>query len=432
MLLKRAIPKRVWLLHVKQVSEWGSDRFMCAVKEDGNVWCWWYNANWQLWYGDPLNPTNASGNGWGATYTYYAPVRTQLSNVSKITTMHDSTCALKNDGTVWCWGYNAYWQLWVGDTLTRYAPVQVSGLSGIIDIASSMDDGSGESVCALKNDGSMWCWWRNTYGQLWIWTPSTYSIWAWCSIFGCSGWYNSTPVRFGWLSFASVQKMVLAGSQAWTICALKTNWELWCAGYNWQGLIWDGSATDRVNPVRAWGANLYLQAAAGSSLYTDMCWITTWNQLYCWGYNGTYWRVWVNTQVWNYLSPQLISIPWSVTKVKVSLNRWTDYWEGHTCALNSANNLYCWGYNGNGNLGVNWPNSYVMTPNQVANGANDYLNGHVVDMWIYWENSTTSTFVKLDNWELWVWGYNGWFAAWDGVDYQKSDSLLVPQQVVVQ
>lgn len=37
------------------------------------------------------------------------------------------TIALKNDGTVWTWGWNAYGQLGDGTTTGRHTPVQVSG-----------------------------------------------------------------------------------------------------------------------------------------------------------------------------------------------------------------------------------------------------------------------------------------------------------------
>ncbi|HCF88757.1 MAG TPA: hypothetical protein DER41_02250, partial [Firmicutes bacterium] len=48
-----------------------------------------------------------------------------LSNVTAITAGLSHTVALKDDGTVWAWGYNAYGQLGDGTTSDRSAPVQV-------------------------------------------------------------------------------------------------------------------------------------------------------------------------------------------------------------------------------------------------------------------------------------------------------------------
>ena len=45
------------------------------------------------------------------------------------------TIALKDDGTVWTWGYNGSGRLDDGTTTARYTPVQVSGLAGVITIA---------------------------------------------------------------------------------------------------------------------------------------------------------------------------------------------------------------------------------------------------------------------------------------------------------
>jgi alpha-tubulin suppressor-like RCC1 family protein len=59
--------------------------------------------------------------------------------------------ALKNDGTVWAWGYNYYGELGNGTTNNSNVPVQVSGLTGITAIAGSI-----HHSLALKNDGTVW------------------------------------------------------------------------------------------------------------------------------------------------------------------------------------------------------------------------------------------------------------------------------------
>jgi len=42
--------------------------------------------------------------------------------------------AVKADGTVWAWGYNAYGQLGDGTTTQRNTPVQVSGLTNVVAV----------------------------------------------------------------------------------------------------------------------------------------------------------------------------------------------------------------------------------------------------------------------------------------------------------
>jgi hypothetical protein len=60
-----------------------------------------------------------------------------------------STCALKRDGTVWCWGRNDTGQLGDGSFTDRLAPVQVQGLSDIVQI-----DAGERHTCALQGNGT--------------------------------------------------------------------------------------------------------------------------------------------------------------------------------------------------------------------------------------------------------------------------------------
>ena len=69
--------------------------------------------------------------------------------------------AVKDDGTVWTWGYNKYGQLGNGTNSDNNVPVQVSGLTGITAIAEGRDHS-----LSLKDDGTVWTWGNNKYGQL--------------------------------------------------------------------------------------------------------------------------------------------------------------------------------------------------------------------------------------------------------------------------
>ena len=71
------------------------------------------------------------------------------------------TCALKSNGTVWCWGNNYYGQLGDGTYVDKNIPVQVLNLTNVIQISAGEDH-----TCALKSDGTVWCWGRNDEGQL--------------------------------------------------------------------------------------------------------------------------------------------------------------------------------------------------------------------------------------------------------------------------
>ena len=78
----------------------------------------------------------------------------------KIASGKNHTIALKSDGTVWTWGYNAYGQLGIGTTTSMYVPTKVN-IDNVIDISA----GDHFSM-ALKADGTLWAWGYNDYGQL--------------------------------------------------------------------------------------------------------------------------------------------------------------------------------------------------------------------------------------------------------------------------
>ena len=76
-------------------------------------------------------------------------------------THDDHTLALKNDGTLWAWGANDYGQLGLGDTARRLSPAQV-GTDADWEAIAAGDDYS----AALKTDSTLWVWGRNQSGQL--------------------------------------------------------------------------------------------------------------------------------------------------------------------------------------------------------------------------------------------------------------------------
>lgn len=60
------------------------------------------------------------------------PVRVQgLENVRLIAVGAFHNLALKEDGTLWAWGNNEYGQLGTGDTQPRSLPIPVQGLDGL-------------------------------------------------------------------------------------------------------------------------------------------------------------------------------------------------------------------------------------------------------------------------------------------------------------
>lgn len=119
-----------------------------ALKRDGSVWAWGGNVGGQLGLGDTTDrhlPEQIPG----------------LGDVVAVSASYEMTLALKRDGTVWAWGANSWGDLGMGDETSRSSPQQIHSLNNIVAIATGVFSGF-----ALKSDGTVWSWGRNGGGQL--------------------------------------------------------------------------------------------------------------------------------------------------------------------------------------------------------------------------------------------------------------------------
>lgn len=119
-----------------------------ALKSDGTVWAWGKGDYGQLGNGDFANKN----------------IPVQVSNISGVIAIACGewhTIALKNDGTVWSWGAGIDGQQGNGSFSNSYQPSQVSTLSGMTAIAAG-----GSHTVAVKSNGTVWAWGDNIYGQL--------------------------------------------------------------------------------------------------------------------------------------------------------------------------------------------------------------------------------------------------------------------------
>ena len=126
----------------------------CAVLDNGSATCWGNNAHGKL------------GNGSTTSGTYSTPNAVSgLGSVKSISAGSHHTCAVLDNGSATCWGYNYNGQLGDGTTSTSNSPVSVSGL-GSVNSISAGGNINGSHTCALLDNGSAMCWGYNNDGQL--------------------------------------------------------------------------------------------------------------------------------------------------------------------------------------------------------------------------------------------------------------------------
>lgn len=128
----------------------------CAIAEDGALWCWGRNSQRQL--GAPSDEGQSR-----------VPLRVgEDHDWQLVDAAQNYTCALKDEGTLWCFGYNMGSRTGAGNpfglvlaSLQLDTPTRVNE-----DYWSALSTNMFHS-CAIGGERSrLWCWGRNIEGQL--------------------------------------------------------------------------------------------------------------------------------------------------------------------------------------------------------------------------------------------------------------------------
>jgi alpha-tubulin suppressor-like RCC1 family protein len=197
----------------KQVA--AGNQYTAAIKTDGTLWTWGYNLYGQL--GDNT-VTNRS-----------SPVQTIAfgTNWKQVSAGNGNFAAIKNDGTLWTWGYNLYGQLGDNSIVKKSSPVQtVAGGTNWKQVSCGQSH-----TAAIKTDGTLWIWGANTtYGNLGDNTTVS----------------RSSPVQT--IAYGTNWKSVTCASQH--TAAIKTDGTLWTWGDNQYGQLGNNTLVSKSSPVQ--------------------------------------------------------------------------------------------------------------------------------------------------------------------------------------
>ena len=291
-----------------------------ALKNDGTVWDWGYNLHGELGDGSGIKLGDGT-----VTYTNKnTPVQVEgLTGITAISAGNLHTVALKNDGTVtvWAWGNNYYGQLGDGTIINKNTPVQVSDLTGIITAISA----GGNHTVALKNDGTVttvWAWGLNSSGQLGDGTTDS----------------KKTPVQVSDLT-GIVMAISAGGSHT---VALKNDGTVWAWGSNDYGQLGDGTTAESHIPVQVGGSSPLTHVIAISAGNMHTVALKDDGTVWAWG-NNSYGKLGDGTTTESHIPVQVSDLT-GVIKIAAG--------ESHTVALQSDGTLWAWGKNNDyGQLG---------------------------------------------------------------------------------
>lgn len=350
-----------------------------VLLEDGSVWSWGGNTVGQL--------------GTGTRERSLSPRRIDgLHSIAKIVSSEgisdlSSACALRKDGTVWCWGFNKSGQLGDGTRITRKTPVQVHGIHDAIDL--EMSGGTRASACALLQDRTVRCWGSNHYGAI------------------GDGTRADRLVAVEVLNLRNVKEVVSTGdSEGHHRCALLQKGTVQCWGSNRFGQLGNGTRSKSSRPTSVVGLQkiekLILAGGSKGSTYAITENGTLWSFGYGWqGQLGDGRRVHRKRPVKAMIQP--------VSDVSVG----GTHGKHTACALLQTGNVQCWGNNRYGQVGHSRRRSRYQ-PWTVTS-----LKG-ITDIAVGGYKNRTHACAVSDGGIVRCWGFNG--AGQLGSDSTKSHS----------
>lgn len=293
------------------------DFHTCALTTGGGAKCWGFNSNGQLGNGNTTNQLTAVN------------VTGLASGVVALSAGYTHTCAVLSSGNAKCWGNNDKGQLGNGNITQQLTPVTIPALAGSAKALALGDT----HTCAVSTSGSIKCWGDNGLGELGNgYAPSQY-----------------TPVDVQGLSTGIASVAVGAGH----VCAATIDGSVKCWGYNADGQVGNGNTDLQLNattvlglagPVQALATGRYHSCALGNG------------SVKCWGQN-------VNGQLGNGFSTS-VSTPVQVTSLTSGVQSVTAGGQ-HTCALVNGG-VKCWGLNEYGIVGNGGTVTPQLTPSDVV------------------------------------------------------------------
>ncbi len=284
-----------------------------------------------------------------------------------------------NQGDIWPaqknfygWGSNAYGLLAtsglpIGSPTKRSSPVQLFGN----DFTKIFSSNANATMWAVKADGTLWGWGNNGFpGKL-----------------GLNDQANrSSPTQVPGTTWVKAQTG-LFGS-----LGNKSDGTLWAWGYNNEGQLGDNDSTRTYSPKQipgSWSTSEYGMATSGEARFA----IKADGTLWAWGKND-FGGLGINDRTSRSSPTQIPGTTWASVDMSYSSN------EGVAAAVKTDGTAWVWGWNDNGQLGLNQAvSTKYSSPVQLPGTTWTRIQSNGSDMVVGLKTNGT----------IWAWGqnYNG-------------------------
>lgn len=231
----------------------------------------------------------------------------------QLSTGRQGVCAVRENGTVMCWGANGSGELGIGTPNSEHSsvPVLVTGIDNAVAVSEGF-----VGACALLSDGTIKCWGEGREGEL-----------------GNGHKVNSNlPV-----SVVGINTAVQVSYGIKHSCAVLLNGTIRCWGFNFFGALGDGTTVGSAVPVEVIGITNAIAVQAAENL---TCALLANGTVKCWGERDRLGSVFPNA-----ISPSPLLVTGIDSAVSISASA------AHTCAVLASREVKCWGGNRVGQLG---------------------------------------------------------------------------------
>jgi len=290
----------------------------------------------------------------GVNEKQYTPLKI-LSNIASVAMDGESVAAITTTGDLYTWGRNQYGQIGNGKSGTD--EIQTTPVKVLSNVASvTMNQGT---VAALAENGDLYTWGKNQYGQVGNGKSGTDAV-------------QKTPVKI----LSNVAKLTENDGPA---AAITTNGDLYCWGANWFGQVGNGTRDHQTKPVKV------LSDVLSVSTSSTTLAITTNGDLYGWGYTEMG-QVGNGKKMPEDSQTTPVKVLSNVASVTATLT--------NSAAITTSGDLYCWGENGDYQIG-NGTFTMQATPFKVLSNVASFTNSKGI-------NPAAVT----KNGDLYTWGNN--------------------------
>jgi alpha-tubulin suppressor-like RCC1 family protein len=312
--------------------------FSCAVKSDGTAWCWGNNDHGQLGDGRFIGESRALP----AKVALPAEVRAASIGCGEV-----HACVLSNAGRVWCWGGGDSLQLGLGtaDAADHVAPVEILFPDSSLPI-QHLTVGAAHT-CVVDSQEKVWCWGENDHEEC------GQPVLEPCPGTSEPSVCEDVPVPTLIADTNLLAKFVVSGDEF--TCAIDDLNELACWGDNSLAelglgtLEVQGGANAHQTPVphqAGAGSFLTLDTASGVPIFSagaEHACAVVGGSVLCWGRNGSG-QLGVGTKTASEATPAFVE---SAREIAIGCMA------NHTCSIDGANGaLTCWGNNSDGQIGI--------------------------------------------------------------------------------